>query len=210
MDFSELRNLSPAERERLLKRAFPALFIAIVYFSFISKGVSEAQVTLKSEVERLRQGGNVGEALKPLQEENKSLLKSLQALENEQKAFNDEMARATEFLKQPDYANHVVIRLGEVLEDNRVRVVSESRTALGKLKDNMPKSYRELAGLANQAGYKGPALDVWTLHLTGSYQAMYRVMDQLNHDPLKIITVMLDMKAPQEGNDMQWILVLWI
>ncbi len=51
---------------------------------------------------------------------------------------------------------------------------------------------------------------IWTLKVQGSYLAMLASLRDINADPLKIITVMLDMMTPPDSGNPEWTLVLWL
>ena len=211
MNLEEFAKLSAADRERLLKRILPGLAILVVYFVFFSSKMTSAVSKAEGEILTLKSSGLLPEAIPGLQSQADALKTEIHKLEQEQTATDEELAKATEFLQRPGYANQVSTRLATVLENHHV-IVLEDKLDLATGKDNMPKSLREIkewvAGHSKEGA--GVGASARRLRLRGGYADLYGALNELSHDNLTIVPIALDMTTPDNGSELVWILKVWI
>ena len=208
MNLEELNKLSPADRERLLKRVLPMLAILVIYFVFFSSKISGAVMKVQTELTTLKSSGSLPEAIPALRAQSDTLNAETRKLEQQQTAMDDEFSKLTEFLKRPDYANQVSTRLAIVLENHHVFVLEDKLdSAAGK--DSMPKSLREIRDWVISHG-GGVGASARRLRLRGAYVDVYGALYDLSRDNLTIVPIALNMTAPDNGGELEWILEIWI
>lgn len=208
MNLEEFNQLSPADRERLLKRILPTLAILVIYFTFISPKVADGVKTVQTQLQTLKASGSLPEAIPALKAQADALNAEIRKLEQEQTIMDDEFSKLTEFLKRPNYANQVSARLATVLENHHVLVLEDKLdSATGK--DSMPKSLRDIKEWVSSHG-GGVGASARSLRLRGTYADVYGALNELAHDHLTIVPIALDMNVPDSGSELEWALDLWM
>ena len=208
-----LIKLNAQQRNKLLLRVLPMLSVLVVYFVFIGPRFTAQAVRAEAEMQRMKDAYQVGQIrLTELAKQKNDLLKELTELrqaDNKPKASQDSQIG---FLGQSDYASQAISRLNEILARHRLRVIEDGRQSWVAAKDSLPMTVNEIGKPAQSAvqdnGEGGSAL--WRVRFSGTYPDVYRALDDLAHDDLSIIPVSLDMVAPEDEGDMEWILRIWI
>ena len=200
-------------RQKLLRRALPALAVLVGYFSFIGPRVSESSAKAQQEIQRMKDEYMAGQSkLNELARQKKELMGELTALRQSVGKSSPETTRQTGFLGQPDYTSQAIGRLGQALTRNRLRVIEEGRQDWGAAKDSIPKSVQDLSDPAKTAKSKSgePGGSLWRVRFGGAYPDVYRALEELSRDGVAVVPVSLDMAVPEGGGDIEWTIRVWI
>lgn len=230
--------MTTEQREKLLKRALPALGILVIYFVIISHFVTDKYQKVHDQFVTLSQKGLTPEVLRGIQKEQQQVAATLTELQQQEA----ELTKSLESLSgvvliQGKSANESVDKVSVILAANNLEVLEEKRSEKQITKEQLPRSLRdadkwlkEMLAPAPKDEPKGKnakpppkavkakpeEINVWTIHYTGSYLDSYHALIALADSDIKVLPLSLTMQpqkttaANTHANKQEWILTLWL
>lgn len=196
-------------RQKLLKRALPAVVVLVVYFAFIGPKFSAARAKAEAEVQRQKDAYLVGQTkINELTLQKKMLLAELADLHSKVDQQEADPATQAGSLGQSGYGSQAIERLNAALTRNRLRVLEDGRQDWRSAKDSIPKSVSELVEPAKGKSNDADA-SFWRVRFSGSYPNVYRALDEIQRGGDPIIPISLDMTTPEGEGDIEWTIRAW-
>jgi len=203
-----MTSTSPEQRERLLRRALPALAVLVLYFTFVAPQVSDPARAAETQLAAMMSRGIAPEAVPAVRAERDRLREEVDALEQQQALQDDELKAAMDFLKHPDYANQVIEHLSEVFEDHGLKIAEQVRDDQAA-RAAMPRSLRDLGEWLKRQGSPGGASG-WRIRFAGAYGDVARALAELTGQEPPVIPLTLEMRVPEAPGELEWTLIVWI
>jgi len=214
------------QRERILKRALPALAILVLYFAIGSSFTTKKSEEAKKQFTVISQKG-INEAVLPgIEQDKQRVQQELAQLKTQETELNKTLEASSSFLSHGKDVNESLSKVSKILKDNHLEVLDEKR-AEKLTKEQIPKSLRDTEKwlkemLADDTKPKNPAvasntttpnaeeLNFWTIHYAGSYLDSYRALSELAGNGIKALPLSLTMQTSKTANKHEWILTLWL
>jgi len=198
------------KRERILKRALPAMFITIIYFVFVSDIMGEQAVKAQEAHTNLMRKGISPASLPGVYKQQEQTRKQLSVLKAEQAKYVKEIKAMAGFLSGGSDATESATVLANVLAKHKLRVTKEMNETF--LIENLPASLKEVRGLLQESLKGGDEISVQHLWLHGRFQDMHAALMEMNTVKLAAIPVEFTMSVPEdaEAGDLAWELILWM
>jgi len=198
------------KRERILKRALPAMFITIIYFVFVSDIMGEQRLKAQEEYDGLMRKGITPAALPGIYERQSKLSKELRALKEVQAKYVKEIKAMAGFLSGESDAMDSATLLANILSKHHVRVVKEVSETFPENK--LPVSLKEVRDLLKESLKAGKEINVQHLWLRGEFRNMHAALKEINEVKLAAIPVVFTLSVPDdvEKFGLSWELVLWM
>lgn len=208
-------NHTALKRQQLLKRIFPALAVLVIYFGFVGPKLNAKVAEAELELERKKQQYQIDQAkFRELTKRRDDLTAELDALRKQGVKTGTETAQYIGFQGGSEYAGHAIGRLNELLAQLGLRVIEDGRQDWSQVKDKIPATVYALGDQPNRGVSSSQSVasgaSVWKIRFSGPYVAVYRLLDTLSRDELTIVPVALEMTPPENGGDMEWVLLIWI
>lgn len=198
------------KRERILKRALPALFITIIYFIFISNIMGDQAAKAKDEYNQLMRSGLSPEALPGLYKDQAQASAKLRVLRVEQAKYAQQVKAMAGFISDDSDTMQAATDLAHILARHDLRVTKEvSEPFLSK---DLPPSLAEVKKLLQESIKAGDSFNVQHLWVQGRFLDMYAALDDMSVQNLAALPVKFSMSIPDEAKsgELTWELTLWM
>lgn len=213
------------QREKILKRALPALGILVLYFAVGSSFVTKKSEEAKKQFTTMSQKG-INEAILPSIEQDKMRIQEeLAKLQAEETELNKTLEANSGLLSHGKMTNESLDKISVILVSNNLQVLHEKRSE--KLtQDQIPKSLRDTEKWLKEmvAGDVKPATpapavanakpeesNFWTIHYIGGYLDNYRALLALAESGIKALPLSVTMQPLKtNAGKQEWVLTLWL
>lgn len=218
------------QREKMLKRALPALAILVLYFAIGSSFVTKKSDEAKKQFTTMSQKGIDQAVLPGIEQDKQRVQQELSQLQKEESELNKTLESSSSFLSHGKDVNESLSKISAVLKENHLEVLDEKR-AEKLTKEQIPKSLRDTEKwlkdmLSDDSKPKTPTNtpvpnqkkaednDFWAIHYSGSYLDNYQALSALASSGIKALPLSLTMQSAKSGtnsaNKHEWILTLWL
>ena len=198
------------QREKILKRALPALFITVIYFIFISDIMGEQATKAKDDYTQLMRRGISPASLPGIYKQQQQTQKQLSALKQEQAKYLQDIKGMAGFLSGDADATEATEILANILAKHHLRVAREVSESFDS--EKLPPSLREVKDLLQESLKAEGVISAQHLWLRGSFQSMYAALVEINEVKLAAIPVVFTLAIDNEAQagELSWELVLWM
>lgn len=199
------------KRERQLKRILPGLAIIVVYFSFLSRWVTQGEEKAKADIKALQSRGIAVNAMPAMLQQEQQLDADIRRLSAQKAEFGKRLQEQAGFLSDPGYGSQLSDRVSSLLAKHHLRETGDDKLG-GKPsgEKEIAPAVRDVAQHMPQAVGKKTSPTVWQVNFTGAYADVYRMLAELQAEKSAVIPVALSMKpAPEDRMGMSWSLSMW-